>query len=146
MDNKLLTVDISDSDSYEAWENERLLESVSAWPLKDPNRSNIHIFVAHTLNLILLGIILVISLKLSKHTCIESALALYCKFSIYSISKSKHAYRPKAPANSEVEYVPTVFSSALFNGTAYMGYPTNETDALWEDLYNCKILVRMGNE
>ncbi|KAL1963165.1 hypothetical protein VTN77DRAFT_8598 [Rasamsonia byssochlamydoides] len=44
---------------------------------------------------------------------------------------------PGPSANEAVEYIPQVrFRAALFNNTPYMGYPTDETDELWSDLYN----------
>ncbi|KAE8356752.1 hypothetical protein BDV28DRAFT_163765 [Aspergillus coremiiformis] len=44
-----------------------------------------------------------------------------------------------SPANDAVEYIPKQhFRAALFNQTEYMGFPTDETDKLWSDLYNCK--------
>lgn len=49
-----------------------------------------------------------------------------------------------APANGAIEYIKEQkFRAALFNNTPYMGYPTDETDKLWSDLYNCK-LPRIG--
>ncbi|KAL4899979.1 hypothetical protein BDW74DRAFT_171071 [Aspergillus multicolor] len=42
-----------------------------------------------------------------------------------------------SPAASAVEYIPAQhFRAALFNQTEYMGFPTDETDRLWSDLYN----------
>ncbi|BAE62512.1 unnamed protein product [Aspergillus oryzae RIB40] len=42
-----------------------------------------------------------------------------------------------SPANDVVEYIPQQhFRAALFNQTEYMGFPTDETDKLWSDLYN----------
>jgi len=44
-----------------------------------------------------------------------------------------------APANEAVEYIKEYkFHAALFNRTPYMGYPTDETDQLWRDLYSCE--------
>ena len=44
-----------------------------------------------------------------------------------------------APANEAVEYIEEqTFRAALFNNTPYMGYPDDEKDKLWEDLYNCE--------
>jgi hypothetical protein len=44
-----------------------------------------------------------------------------------------------APANEAVEYIKEhKFRAALFNNTPYMGYPNDETDKLWTDLYDCK--------
>ena len=43
-----------------------------------------------------------------------------------------------APANNAVEYIKEhKFRAALFNNTPYMGYPSDETDRLWSELYNC---------
>jgi hypothetical protein len=42
-----------------------------------------------------------------------------------------------SPANSVVEYEQKHFTAALFTKTPYMGFPTDETDRKWEELYNC---------
>ncbi|KAJ9606918.1 hypothetical protein H2200_008929 [Cladophialophora chaetospira] len=41
-----------------------------------------------------------------------------------------------APANGVVEYAEHHFRAALFNFTEYMGFPDDETDRRWQDLYN----------
>ena len=42
-----------------------------------------------------------------------------------------------APAREAVEYEERLFDAAFFTkGNAYKGFPTNETDQLWEELYN----------
>lgn len=42
-----------------------------------------------------------------------------------------------APANEAVEYIEHKFISALANTTEYMGFPDDEIDKRWSDLYNC---------
>lgn len=42
-----------------------------------------------------------------------------------------------SPANSAVEYEEKHFTAALFTKTPYMGFPSDETDRRWEELYNC---------
>ena len=44
--------------------------------------------------------------------------------------------RDLAPANDHVEYVEHHFTAALLNKTEYMGYPDDEIDKRWSDLYN----------
>ena len=47
-----------------------------------------------------------------------------------------------APANEAVEYIEKQFDATFFSrGNGYTGYPTNVTDELWEDLYNCESLT-----
>ncbi|KAH8889433.1 hypothetical protein GQ53DRAFT_652198 [Thozetella sp. PMI_491] len=40
-----------------------------------------------------------------------------------------------SPASHLVEYYTTNITTAFMTKTPYMGFPTNETDQLWEDLY-----------
>ena len=45
-----------------------------------------------------------------------------------------------APANEAIEYIKEYkFRPALFEKSAYMGFPTDETDRLWKDLYSCEL-------
>ncbi|KAL1988632.1 hypothetical protein VTN96DRAFT_8332 [Rasamsonia emersonii] len=54
-----------------------------------------------------------------------------------SVANRRWTLRWTSPANEAVEYIPQQrFRAALFNNTPYMGYPTDETDKLWSDLYN----------
>lgn len=46
-----------------------------------------------------------------------------------------------APANGNVEYVKHHFTAALLNKTEYMGYPDDETDQRWSDLYNSMFTI-----
>ncbi|PMD63757.1 uncharacterized protein K444DRAFT_626451 [Hyaloscypha bicolor E] len=51
--------------------------------------------------------------------------------------KSLKLRKAQTPANEAVEYIrEQKFESALFSYTPYMGFPTNETDKLWENLYD----------
>lgn len=43
-----------------------------------------------------------------------------------------------APANDAVEYQELHFTAALANQTEYMGFPDDEIDKRWSDLYNCE--------
>jgi len=43
-----------------------------------------------------------------------------------------------APVNHLVEYHTVNVSTGFMTKTPYMGFPTDETDQLWEDLYQCK--------
>ena len=43
-----------------------------------------------------------------------------------------------------MEYEERQFDAAFFSsGNEYMGFPSDETDKLWEDLYNCKWLDKL---
>jgi len=45
-----------------------------------------------------------------------------------------------APANEAIEYIKEFkFRPALFEKSPYMGFPTDETDRLWKDLYSCEL-------
>jgi hypothetical protein len=43
-----------------------------------------------------------------------------------------------APASQAVEYYPHRFTWNFWDKGEYMGFPTDEVDQKWSDLYNCK--------
>ncbi|PZC92761.1 DUF3328 domain containing protein [Pyrenophora tritici-repentis] len=47
-----------------------------------------------------------------------------------------------SPANNAVEYHEEHFVAALANGTEYMGFPDDEIDKRWSDLYDFGISVQ----
>ena len=48
-----------------------------------------------------------------------------------------------APAKDVVEYRQQTFTWNFWDKGEYMGYPTDEKDKLWSDLYNCKCLINL---
>ncbi|KAK4031469.1 hypothetical protein C8A01DRAFT_51453 [Parachaetomium inaequale] len=50
-----------------------------------------------------------------------------------------------SPANEAIEYIKEFkFRPALFEKSAYMGFPTDETDRLWKDLYSYELYQTFG--
>jgi len=45
-----------------------------------------------------------------------------------------------APAETAVDYEMVDFKGRLHDKSTYMGMPTNETDRLWRELYDCQLL------
>ncbi|EPE30612.1 hypothetical protein GLAREA_03579 [Glarea lozoyensis ATCC 20868] len=78
-----------------------------------------HVHVLYAVNLVLSCAVLALFWAVSNIAVHDPSLGVY------------------SPANGAVEYIKEQpFRAALFNNTPYMGYPTDETDKLWEDLYN----------
>jgi hypothetical protein len=46
--------------------------------------------------------------------------------------------RSEAPVNHLIEYHVTNISTGFMTKTPYMGFPNDEIDGMWEDLYQCK--------
>jgi hypothetical protein len=82
--------------------------------------------------------------------CSDPSQGFYCtyhdlqRFSSLSCSRKANAYfGPIAPAQEVIHYVTKVFPENFRNKGPYMGspetgLPTNETDILWEELYQCE--------
>jgi hypothetical protein len=102
-------------------------------------RFKLHLIFSHTLNAILLIIVVVLANSLQQRRVWDPTLGVYCKRDSWAIhTATLDLLRLDiAPANSAVEYHELHFVAALNNRTEYMGFPTNDTDKLWEDLYNC---------
>ncbi|PYI07694.1 hypothetical protein BO78DRAFT_366516 [Aspergillus sclerotiicarbonarius CBS 121057] len=80
--------------------------------------STYHFYILYTTNGLFLFIIVMLLLQIRQNSS-DPTLGVY------------------SPANEAVEYISEVpFRAALFNNTPYMGFPTDETDKLWSDLYN----------
>ncbi|KAL3421691.1 hypothetical protein PVAG01_05847 [Phlyctema vagabunda] len=78
-----------------------------------------HIQTLYTTNFILLAAVLALLFTVREKSLRDPSLGIY------------------SPANEAVEYIEEQwFRAALFNNTPYMGYPDDEKDKLWEDLYN----------
>ncbi|KAK8044802.1 hypothetical protein PG993_004826 [Apiospora rasikravindrae] len=111
----------SQPDSME-WEKQGLLMDeglyeryrTTSWLSSKP-----HIVISYTLNVILLSLVAILAVRQDKGPRADPSVGVY------------------SPANEAIEYIPQhKFQSALFSHTPYMGFPTDETDQLWKDLYN----------
>ncbi|KAJ9602034.1 hypothetical protein H2200_013394 [Cladophialophora chaetospira] len=104
-------------------------------------------------NILLLLVILILSLKVFRLEILDDNSSLvYCEsrpcivqFSdccglvtlVYQLRSA-----PPVPANTAVEYVEKQFDGTFYSkGNEYTGFPTDETDALWEDLFDFGISV-----
>ncbi|OJJ42509.1 hypothetical protein ASPZODRAFT_76693 [Penicilliopsis zonata CBS 506.65] len=101
-------------------EKEYLLEENSRKTKRTPWKSSVyHLYALYTTNGLLLFILLMLLAQMRQQCLADPSLGVY------------------SPANTAVEYIKEVpFRAALFNNTPYMGFPTDETDKLWSDLYN----------
>ncbi|GAQ47695.1 hypothetical protein AAWM_06151 [Aspergillus awamori] len=107
-------------DSIRHHEKESLIES---YYTKQPPRfriySRAHIVTLYVSNAILLLIIAALVGSLSHRPFQDPTIGVY------------------SPANEAIEYIKQhKFRAALFEKTPYMGFPTDETDRLWQELYN----------
>lgn len=98
--------------------------------------STIHLIVLYCVNVMLAFMVMVLTIEVRRKPA-DPTLGVYCKSHSSQIAV-RSTNSVIAPANEAVEYIPQQrFRAALFNNTPYMGYPTDETDKLWSDLYNC---------
>lgn len=67
----------------------------------------------------------------------DPSLELYCTDTLKRLI-SLYANNLLAPANEAVEYMQHTFGTHFFTSSLYMGFPDDEIDKRWEDLYNCK--------
>lgn len=100
--------------------------------------SSTHLFSLYASNIFLLVVMCVLVSKLGKSPFRDPTLGVYCEQFRNRQSRMRLIRRTTAPANIAIEYIPELkFRSALFEKTPYMGFPSDETDRLWQDLYNC---------
>ncbi|KAK8084275.1 hypothetical protein PG997_005546 [Apiospora hydei] len=136
--------DTSQPDSIE-WEKEGLLigEGLQGRYRSAPwLYSKTHIVISYTLNAVLLSLVAILAIRQARSPRGDASVGVYCKTSapgscFYNCRDMTNLRFQLAPANEAIEYIPQhKFQSALFSHTPYMGYPTDETDQLWKDLYN----------
>ncbi|KAI8949551.1 hypothetical protein F4801DRAFT_603236 [Xylaria longipes] len=91
--------------------------------------SPVHIASLYSSILILLAVLGVLVSRSAKQSVLDPTLGVY------------------SLANDAVEYIKEQkFDSALFTYTPYMGFPTDETDKLWLDLYNLVAVSKISEE
>lgn len=76
--------------------------------------------------------------------CHDPSIGFYCKVSAklkWITSEAKYSFHYEAPASNVIKYETRVSSENFVNKGPYMsgedGLPTDATDVLWEDLYQC---------
>ncbi|KAK4240933.1 hypothetical protein C8A03DRAFT_30900 [Achaetomium macrosporum] len=124
--------DTSSQDGSLPEEKEQLISSSPPWPLYETRGwfySRTHILLLYALNLVLLVAVAVLAARLSHQPFLDPTLGVY------------------SPANEAVEWIKEIkFTSALFSRTPYMGFPTDETDQLWLDLYDSVAISKITKE
>ncbi|KAL2705719.1 hypothetical protein AAEP93_000969 [Penicillium crustosum] len=81
--------------------------------------SRAHVVILYVMNILLLVVAGVLVSQLAQRPFQDPTVGVY------------------SPANDAIEYVKEFkFRAALFEKTPYMGFPSDETDRLWEELYN----------
>ncbi|KAF8848037.1 hypothetical protein BDZ45DRAFT_636278 [Acephala macrosclerotiorum] len=123
MASRLSSSDVS-RDGSEEWEKEGLIQAGKSLKLRKAQSegwfySRAHIVSLYALISSLLLVSTSLTFRLHRKPFADPTLGVY------------------SPANEAVEYIrEQKFESALFSYTPYMGFPTNETDKLWENLYD----------
>jgi len=99
----------------------------------------IALYAANILSLLIVGTLLVRS-KFGANR--DLSVVVYCELELtITYPAVLVAKRQTAPANEAVEHIQAhKFRAALVNHTPYIGFPTDETDRLWSELYNCPSL------
>lgn len=124
-------------------ETKGLLSAPQPWTSAKSGRwvySRAHIIGLHAMNITLLVAVFLLTMRLSSQPSLDPSLGVYCKLKVPLHQDGERcSYIVLAPANEAVEWIKEYkFTPALFSKTPYMGFPTNETDQLWLDLYDCK--------
>jgi hypothetical protein len=124
---------------FTSTEDESLIQNESFASLRLSHSFTTHLAVLYAVIFGLLVILMTLLLYPLGIECHDPSLKIWCM----SRSQFFHtALTLAAPANRAVEYRVQTFRGAMFNATEYMGFPTDETDQLWSDLYNCEFFKR----
>jgi hypothetical protein len=136
--------------------NDRLLEKFpeSQWDSVPPTQQQSRRFhtpaVIALLYMIIIGLSAALTYSFYKPTrCLDPSQGIYCTYydfkgiSSLDRSPSLHSCVLPAPANQAIRYMTKVFAENFEKKSPYMGrqedgIPTDETDVLWENLYQCK--------
>lgn len=101
--------------------------------------SRAHVVILYVMNILLLVVAGVLVSQLAQRPFQDPTVGVYCKNFTLSLELNCINLFRTAPANDAIEYVKEFkFRAALFEKTPYMGFPSDETDRLWEELYNCE--------
>lgn len=93
--------------------------------------AHLHLFLIYLLNFVL-----VIALVWALNRSYDPSLTIYCKYpSSVRTYWLRHLTIPTAPANGAVEYETKVFLDNIGQQSPYQGAPTDEKDAMWDELY-----------
>ena len=128
-----------------------LLESSGSDPASNPGhhrwtraRNLVHILCLYSV-ILFMGVAFAL-LYYARLDCGDVSQIIYCKFRPCPVRFKYSSSSCKAPAIEAVEYETRVFAENFVTKGPYMGHeedglPTNETDRLWDELYECKFVL-----